>query len=142
SVPWLASLEQPCVSLGNSLPRRRVFQCFEAAIAELRWTSKGPRLSSAEMAGGSLMQLWNTKESYGLVAIALHLLIGTGVLRMFFIGMQADLAGDAGNRELRRELMGYHIAWGATLLLFVIARVVSHYAQVQPEKPPQAGWLN
>jgi len=88
------------------------------------------------------MQLWNTKESYGLVAIVLHWLIGLGVLMMFFIGIQAGLAGEAGNRALRGELMGYHIAWGATLLVLVIARVVSHYAQVAPVKPRQACWLN
>lgn len=88
------------------------------------------------------MQAGNTSESYGWVAVALHWIVAISVVMMAFIGIQADQAGDAGNRALRGELMGYHIAWGATLLLIVIVRVVWHYTQPQPVKPPQAGWLN
>lgn len=91
------------------------------------------------------MQAGNTSESYGWVAVALHWIVAIGVLMMFFIGIQAGIAGiagEAGDRELRGTLMGYHIAWGATLILFVIARVLWRYTQPQPVKPPQAGWLN
>lgn len=87
------------------------------------------------------MQAGNTKEAYGWVAVTLHWLVAVGVVMMAVIGIRADQAGDAGDRALRSELMGYHVAWGATLLLIVIARVVWHYAQPQPVKP-QAGWLN
>jgi cytochrome b561 len=87
------------------------------------------------------MQLWNTKESYGWVAIALHWLIALGVVMIAFIGLRADQVGET-DRALRGELMGYHVAWGATLLVLVILRIISHYAQPQPVKPPQAGWLN
>ncbi len=88
------------------------------------------------------MRLWNTSESYGWITIALHWLIALSVVMMAFIGIQADRAGEAGDRALRGELMGYHIAWGATVLVLVILRVISHYAQAQPVKPRQAGWLN
>ncbi len=88
------------------------------------------------------MQAGNTNEAYGWVAVALHWIVAIGVLMLFFIGLQAGAAGESGNRALRGELMGYHIAWGATLLLFIIARVVWRYTQPQPVKPPQAGWLN
>lgn len=88
------------------------------------------------------MQLWNTNERYGWVTIALHWIVGLGVLMMFYIGLQAGFAGERGDRALRGTLMGYHIAWGMTLLLFVALRVVLHYTQPQPVKPRQAGWLN
>ncbi|MBY0563984.1 MAG: cytochrome b/b6 domain-containing protein [Hyphomonadaceae bacterium] len=38
--------------------------------------------------------------------------------------------------------MGLHIALGGTLFAFFAARIALYFAQVQPEKPAQAGWLN
>ncbi len=84
----------------------------------------------------------NTTEAYGWATVALHWIAALGVLMMFYIGLQAGIAGEAGDRALRGTLMGYHIAWGATLLPFIAARIILHYTQPQPVKPKQAGWLN
>lgn len=84
----------------------------------------------------------NTRDAYGWATVALHWIAALGVLMMFYIGLQAGAAGEAGDRALRGTLMGYHIAWGVTLAPFVIARILLHYTQPQPVKPKQAGWLN
>lgn len=87
------------------------------------------------------MQWTNTKSGYGWLSIALHWLAAIAVIVMLVTGFQADIAGDAGDRELRRALMGVHISFGAAVALLLLARVISSYAQPRPTPPEQAPFL-
>ena len=88
------------------------------------------------------MSLTNTRETYGWLTIGLHWIAAFGVIAMFATGVQAYMAGEAGDRAARGAAMGLHIALGATLFAFFAARIALHFAQPQPDKPAQAGWLN
>ena len=88
------------------------------------------------------MAIANTKHTYGWLTIALHWIAAFGVIAMFATGIQAYLAGEAGDRAARATAMGLHISTGATLFAFFAARIALHFSQVQPEKPAQASWLN
>lgn len=88
------------------------------------------------------MQIENTKSAYGWAAITLHWIAAIGVIAMFWLGIQAYLAEQAHDMAARRAAMGMHVSLGMTLFVFLAARVVWHYAQPRPAKPPQAGWLN
>jgi cytochrome b561 len=83
------------------------------------------------------MQWSNTERSYGWTAIALHWLGAVAVILMLFIGLQADWAGEAGDRARRAEIMGWHISVGVTVAALLIARVIVHYATKQPAPVPQ-----
>lgn len=84
------------------------------------------------------MQLTNTKEGYGWLSIALHWLAAIAILAMLVTGFRADIAGDAGDRELRAAIMGWHIGLGASFALILLARVISSYTQPRPAAPEQA----
>lgn len=84
------------------------------------------------------MQWVNDKNGYGWIAIALHWLAAIAVLVMLISGFRADMAGDAGDRALRGALMGFHISFGASVALLLLARVFSSYAQPRPAAPEQA----
>jgi cytochrome b561 len=88
------------------------------------------------------MQWSNTKSGYGWLSIALHWFAALGVLLMLTIGLRADALGEAGDRAGRAAAMGWHISVGATLIVFLLARIIAHYAQPQPEAPPQPRALN
>lgn len=88
------------------------------------------------------MTLTNTRDVYGWLTIALHWIAAAGVIAMFATGLQAGMAEEAGDRAARGALMGLHISIGGTLFIFFLARVALHYAQVQPAKPEQPGWMN
>jgi cytochrome b561 len=84
------------------------------------------------------MQTEAKPQGYGWLAIALHWIAAFGVLAMLWIGLNADWAGDAGNRAERARWMGLHISLGATLIAFFAARVVGHYTLPQPAPAEQA----
>ena len=88
------------------------------------------------------MQLGNTERGYGWVSIVLHWAVALGVFAMLWIGLNADWAGDAGDRETRRWWMGLHISLGATLIAFALLRVVWYYTQRRPALPNQPRVLN
>jgi len=88
------------------------------------------------------MALTNTRDMYGWLSILLHWTAALGVIAMFATGFQAGWAEQAGDRAARGAAMGLHISIGATLLLIFAARIAAHYAQTQPVKPAQPGWLN
>jgi len=90
------------------------------------------------------MQWINDRRGYGWLSIALHWIAAIAVIAMLLTGFRADMAGDAGERELRSVLMGLHISLGATFALVLLARVFSSYAQprpVAPEQAPALKWL-
>ncbi|GIK50585.1 MAG: cytochrome b [Hyphomonadaceae bacterium] len=84
------------------------------------------------------MQWINDKRGYGWLSIALHWLAAIAIVAMFVTGFRAEMAGDAGDRELRAALMGMHISIGASIVLLLLARVVASYAQPRPAAPEQA----
>lgn len=84
------------------------------------------------------MQLMNTKDGYGWIAIVLHWVAAVAVITMLVIGFRADMLGDAGDRAGRSELMGWHLGLGAIFLLVLLARVVSSWVQTRPEPVQQA----
>lgn len=84
------------------------------------------------------MQWTNTKDGYGWLSIALHWLAAIAVALMLTTGFQADFAGDAGDRAARATAMWWHISFGATFFIILLARVISHYTQPQPTPPKQA----
>ena len=84
------------------------------------------------------MQWINDKRSYGWLSIGLHWLAAIGIALLLVTGFRADFAGEAGDREARALLMGWHISLGATFALVFLARVASSYAQPRPTPPEQA----
>jgi len=84
------------------------------------------------------MQWINTSKVYGWLSIALHWLAAIGVLLMLVIGLRADSLGEAGDRAGRAAAMYWHVSIGVTLAALLLARVIAHYTQKQPEAPPQA----
>lgn len=84
------------------------------------------------------MQLHNTSESYGWVAIGLHWAIAAGVVAMFAIGLTAAGAP----REARGAIMGWHISVGFFVLLLVLVRTYWSLTQPKPIPPPQGQLLN
>lgn len=89
------------------------------------------------------MQLGNTKSGYGWAAIALHWISAAGVIWLYFLGENIEHAKEASlPREEISELIRFHSAVGMTFLVFLAARIVSHYAQRQPDKLDQHPYLN
>lgn len=88
------------------------------------------------------MTLTNTQDRYGWLTIALHWIAAFGVIAMFATGIQAYIAGEAGDRAARGAAMGMHISIGGTLFAFFAARIILHYTQPRPVKPNQPAWLN
>ncbi len=84
------------------------------------------------------MQWINDKRSYGWLSIALHWLTALAIVLMLVTGFRADWAGDAGDREARSMLMGWHISLGASFALILLARVFASYVQPRPTPPEQA----
>ena len=84
------------------------------------------------------MQWINTKNGYGWLSIILHWLAAIAVITLLVIGFRAEFAGDAGDREARAMLMGWHISLGASFALILLARVFASYAQPRPQPPEQA----
>lgn len=84
------------------------------------------------------MQLMNTKDGYGWIAIVLHWVAAAAVIAMLVIGFRADMLGDAGDRAGRSELMGWHLGLGAIFLLVLLARVISSWVQIKPVPIEQA----
>ena len=74
---------------------------------------------------------------YSWLQVSLHWLAALGVVAMFAIGLAAESAGEAGDREARGALMGLHISLGVTLFLIFAARIVAHYTTTQPAPAPQ-----
>ncbi len=79
------------------------------------------------------MQLTNSKTAYGWVAIVLHWVVALGAITMFVVGLQADAAGQAGDRAARGALMGVHIGLGALLFGIIAFRVFWSLTQPKPE---------
>lgn len=88
------------------------------------------------------MRWQNTERQYGWVSVALHWLGALSIIAMLVIGLRADFAGDAGDRATRSEWMGLHLSLGVTVWLILLARVVFHFVQRQPDPPPQAPALS
>lgn len=84
------------------------------------------------------MQWINTERGYGWLSIALHWLAAFAILAMFWSGFAAENAGELGDRAARRALMGFHIAFGASVALVLLARVAAHFAQPRPAPFAQA----
>jgi cytochrome b561 len=84
------------------------------------------------------MQWINSREGYGWLSIVLHWLAAIAVIVMLATGFRADMAGDAGDREMRAALMGLHVSFGAAFALVLLARVLASYAQPRPSPPEQA----
>lgn len=79
------------------------------------------------------MTIGNTKQHYGWVAIALHWAVAIVVIAMLYFGLNAEWAGEAGDRELRRAFMRSHIAVGAFAAVLVLIRVSWSLSQPRPE---------
>lgn len=88
------------------------------------------------------MQWANTKAGYGWASIILHWAAFFAVIAMFWTGLAAAAAGDAGDRAARGAYMGLHISIGASVALILLARVLASYAQPKPAPLKQAAWLN
>ncbi len=82
------------------------------------------------------MRLGNNHAGYGWLSIFLHWTVVAGIVAMFAIGLNAEWASEAGDREQGRALMGLHISLGATLFALFALRIIAHYAQPQPDAPP------
>lgn len=83
------------------------------------------------------MQWRNNNDGYGWTSIGLHWFAVAALVTMFWIGVAAWTAGEAGDRDGRRALMAIHIGVGALVALPLLLRVVSHYLQPQPAPPKQ-----
>lgn len=118
------------------------FAGCEEISAPLR-PPRGPDRVARERPRGTLqMTFTNTSSRYGWLTIVLHWIVAFGLIAMFVTGLQAGSAGEAGDRAARGALMGLHVSLGASLFAIFALRIVAYYAQLRPEKPPQARWLN
>jgi cytochrome b561 len=83
------------------------------------------------------MQWVNDSRAYGWVSIALHWMAALAILTMVVSGLNAEAAGEAGDRAAQRALMGVHISLGASFALLLLARVAASYVQPRPTPPQQ-----
>ena len=85
----------------------------------------------------------NSNTGYGWAAIILHWISAVGVIWLYFLGENIEHAKEA---RLPREEVGafidFHASIGAIFFIFLLARIVLHYAQRQPAKPDQHRYLN
>lgn len=84
------------------------------------------------------MPLKNTKTGYGQVAFLLHWVVLIGVVAMFWFGLQAEWAGEAGDRARRGALMGTHISLGMVMVAIVALRIVWMVTTPRPDPVEQA----
>ena len=86
---------------------------------------------------GRAMQWINSRDGYGWLSIILHWSAAIILITMLLIGFRADMLEDAGDRSGRAAVMGFHVGLGATLLLVLLARVLSSWLQPRPAPVPQ-----
>ncbi len=84
------------------------------------------------------MQWSNTKDGYGWLAITLHWLAFIAIALMLTTGFRAEMLGDAGDRAGRSAAMTWHIGFGASFILILLARVLSSYLQPKPAPVEQS----
>jgi cytochrome b561 len=84
------------------------------------------------------MQWTNSKDGYGWIAISLHWLAFVAILLMLTTGFRAEFLGDAGDREGRAAAMAWHISFGASFVLILLARILSSYLQPKPAPVEQS----
>ncbi len=84
------------------------------------------------------MQLKNTKEKFGWIAIGLHWIAAVGVIWLYFLGENIEHAKEDGlPREEVIGIIEYHVSIAMVFIVFLAARVVWHIVQPQPTKPRQ-----
>lgn len=84
------------------------------------------------------MQLKNTKEAYGWIAIVLHWISAVGVVWLYFLGENIEHAKEDGlARDEVRAILEYHVSIGMIFFVFLLSRVLWHFTQQQPTKPKQ-----
>ncbi len=84
------------------------------------------------------MQLKNTEEKFGWIAIALHWISAVGVIWLYFLGENIEHAKeDSLARAEVRAIVEYHVSIAMIFIVFLAARVLWHLAQKQPAKPKQ-----
>lgn len=84
------------------------------------------------------MQLKNTHEKFGWIAIVLHWIAAIGVAWLYFLGENIEHAKEDGlAREEVRALIEYHVSIAMIFIVFLAARVLWHIAHKQPAKPRQ-----
>lgn len=84
------------------------------------------------------MQWTNTKDSYGWISITLHWLAVIAILLMLTTGFRAEFLGEAGDRAGRAASMAWHVGFGASFILILLARVLSSYVQPKPAPVEQS----
>lgn len=90
------------------------------------------------------MQTINNRSAYGWLSIALHWLAALAIFYLLWTGFNSDWAQEAGDRATHRAWENLHASFGVAVWLLLLARVVGHYAQPQPEaieRKPLLKWL-
>jgi cytochrome b561 len=85
----------------------------------------------------------NEHNVYGWLSVILHWISAAGVIWLYFLGENIEHAKeDRLPREQVRALIDFHASIGAIFFVFLLARILNHYAQKQPAKPAQNRYLN
>ena len=83
------------------------------------------------------MQIRNTRETYGLIAIALHWIVAIG-----FIGSYASVYYRQWFTEAKTPenwtALQLHLSFGVTIAVFVVLRVIWKSMNIQPKDVPGA----
>ena len=85
----------------------------------------------------------NSDRAYGTLSVVLHWISAAGVIWLYFLGENIEHAKeDRLPREEVRAMIDFHASIGAIFFIFLLARIVNHYAQRQPAKPAQNRYLS
>lgn len=85
------------------------------------------------------MQIKNTQNSYGLVSVSFHWIMGLIMIGLVIAGLM--LADELIPDENRRAVMGLHKSFGITILMLIGLRLLWRFTNLVPKLPADmAGW--
>ena len=82
------------------------------------------------------MPLKNTKDTYGIIAIALHWIVAFAFIINYAIIYYREWFVEGREDPLFRTLLSYHYAIGVSVLVFVVLRIIWRLTNVQPTEVP------
>ena len=82
------------------------------------------------------MLVKNTKDTYGVIAIALHWIIAFAFIINYAIIYYREWFVEGREDPLFRTLLSYHYAIGVSVLVFVVLRIIWRLTNIQPNEVP------
>ncbi len=82
------------------------------------------------------MLVKNTKDTYGVIAIALHWIVALAFIINYAIIYYREWFVEGREDPLFRTLLSYHYAIGVSVLVFVVLRIIWRLTNIQPNEVP------